>query len=152
MIRGSCLCGGVRFEISKAAGPFELCHCRRCKKASGSAFAAGVGVMTGDFRLLEGNELIATYDAPILRTPPPYRNSFCRRCGSPVPNPQPGAKWFEIPAGLLDDDPGLKPDKHIFIEYKAPWFELTDRIPRYDQPALVELRARKPKNPDRAGE
>ena len=152
MIKGSCLCGGVRFEIGKVVGPFELCHCRRCKKASGSAFAAGVGVMTEDFRLLEGNELIAIYDAPILRSPPPYRNSFCRRCGSPVPNPPAGAKWFEIPAGLLDDDPGLKPDKHIFIEYKAPWFELTDRLPRYDQPALVELRARKPKSPDRAGE
>jgi hypothetical protein len=32
MIRGSCLCGGVTFEIERAVGPFELCHCSRCRK------------------------------------------------------------------------------------------------------------------------
>ena len=141
MIRGSCLCGGVRFEIDRAAGPFELCHCNRCRKSSGSAFVAGLGVRTKDYRLLAGNDLIATYDAPILREPPAYRSSFCRRCGSPVPNPSPGDAWFEVPAGLLDDSPGLMPDKHIFVEHKAPWHEITDTLPQYDLPALVKLRS-----------
>jgi hypothetical protein len=35
-IKGSCLCGGVRFELDRAAGPFEICHCNRCRKVSGS--------------------------------------------------------------------------------------------------------------------
>ena len=65
MIAGTCLCGGVQFEIARTVGPFELCHCRRCRKATGSAFAAMVGVRTSDFRLIAGAELIATYDAPI---------------------------------------------------------------------------------------
>jgi hypothetical protein len=141
MITGSCLCGGVRFEIEKAVGPFELCHCRRCRKVSGSAFLAGVGVRTQDFHLLSGRELISTYDAPILRNPPPYRVSFCSRCSSPVPNPDPTSEWCEIPAGLLDGDPGMKPDKHIFVEYKALWFEITDKLPQYDLQALLELRS-----------
>ena len=140
MIRGSCLCGGVRFEVVKAVGPFELCHCNRCRKATGSAFAAMVGVVTQDFRLLEGADLICTYDAPILECPPPYRTSFCRRCGSPVPNPDASSSWFEIPAGLLEDDPGLRPDKHIFVELKAPWFEIGDALPQLDKKALVALR------------
>ena len=140
MIKGSCLCGGVRFEIARAVGPFELCHCRRCRKASGTAFVAGLGVRTEDFRLLAGGDLITTYDAPILEHPPAYRTSFCSRCGSPVPNPAPGAEWFEIPAGLLDDDPVLRPDKHIFVELKAPWFEMTDDLPQYDKPGLYALR------------
>jgi len=142
MVRGGCLCGGVRFEITRAVGPFELCHCRRCRKATGSAFAAGIGVRTADFRLLEGRELIATYEAPILERPPAYRVSFCRRCGSPVPNPDPGASWFEVPAGVLDDDPGVRPDKHIFVELKAPWFEITDTLPQLDKPALLRARSR----------
>jgi hypothetical protein len=141
MITGSCLCGGVRFEITRAVGPFELCHCSRCRKASGAAFVAGLGVRTEDFRLLSGRELITTYDAPILERPPAYRTSFCSRCGSPVPNPDPNAEWFEVPAGVLDDDPGLRPDKHIFVELKAPWFEITDRLPQYDKPALYALRS-----------
>lgn len=142
MINGSCLCGGVRFTLDRAVGPFELCHCRRCRRATGSAYAAMIGVRTEDFHLLAGQELIVTYDAPILEHPPAYRTSFCRRCGSPVPNPDPGADWFEVPAGLLDDDPQLRPDKHIFIELKAPWVEIRDSLPQYDKPALYALRSR----------
>jgi hypothetical protein len=142
MIKGSCLCGGVRFEIDEAVGPFELCHCRRCRKASGSAFSAAIGVRSSDFRFLQGEDLIVTYEAPILRAPPPYSSHFCRRCGSPVPKPPPGADWFEIAAGTLDDDPGLEPDKHIFVELKAPWFEIADTLPQLDLKALAELRRR----------
>lgn len=145
MITGSCLCGGVRFEIERASGPFELCHCSRCRKVSGSAFLAGVYVRTRDFHLLSGKDLISTYEAPILRNPPPYRVSFCSRCSSPVPNPDPNSESCEIPAGLLDADPSLKPDKHIFVEHKAPWFEIADNLPQYDLPALLKLRARNPK-------
>lgn len=140
MLRGSCLCGGVCFEIAPVVGPFELCHCTRCRKATGSAFAATIGVRTEDFRLLTGRELIATYEAPFIEHPPPYRTSFCGRCGSPVPNPDPNEPWFEVHAGVLDDDPGLHPDKHIFIELKAPWFEVTDQLPQYDKRSLIALR------------
>lgn len=145
MIRGSCLCGGVQFEIARAVGPFELCHCRRCRKVSGSAFLAGLGVMRDDFRMLTGRELIACYEAPIIHAPPPYLAFFCRRCGSPTPDPEPSGEWLEIPAGLLDDDPGIRPDKHIFIEHRAPWHEVTDGLPQYDRASLIELRARTPR-------
>jgi hypothetical protein len=140
MIRGSCLCGGVRFEIAEVAGPFELCHCSRCRKASGSAFVAGLGVRTKDFRLIDGRELIRTYDAPILEHPPAYTTSFCSCCGSPVPNPDPKSEWFEVAAGCLDDDPELVPDKHIFIEDKAAWFKITDELSQLTRAALYKLR------------
>ena len=45
-------------------------------------------------------------------------------------------------AGRLDDDPGMKPDKHIFIEVKSPWFEITDDLPQLDLPGLIALRAK----------
>ena len=148
MIHGSCLCGAIRFEFTKPAGPFELCHCRRCRKVTGSAFFSGLYVRIEDFQLVEGSELMTTYEAPILREPPAYRASFCSRCGSPVPNPDPApprtrgrSGLLEIPAGLLDDDPGVKPDKHIFVEVKSPWFEITDDLPQLDLPALIKLRA-----------
>jgi len=140
MIRGSCLCGGVRFEVDHAVGPFELCHCPRCRKASGSAFVAGLGVRVEDFRLLSGTELIRTFEAPILESSPGYGVAFCSRCGSPVPNPPAEASWFEIPAGLLDDDPALRPDKHIFVECKSPWFFIADSLPQLTKAQLSRLR------------
>ena len=143
MIVGSCLCGGVRFEIERAVGPFELCHCSRCRKSSGSAFVAGLGVRTRDFHLLAGAELVERYEAPILERPPAYRVAFCGRCGSPLPDPPEGADWFEIPAGLLDGDPGLRPDKHIFVELEPEWSHSDDELPRLTKAELVALRTRK---------
>ena len=144
MIHGSCLCGAIRFEIVKPAGPFELCHCTRCRKSTGSAFFSGLYVRAEDFHYVQGKDLITTYEAPILREPPPYRASFCSRCGSPVPPPTTRARsgLLEIPAGLLDDDPGMKPDKHIFVEVKSPWFEIADDLPQLDLPGLIALRAK----------
>jgi hypothetical protein len=140
MIRGGCLCGGVRFEIDRAVGPFELCHCNRCRKVSGSAFLATVGVRRDEFRLSRGRELIRTYDAPLREAPPAYRVCFCGICGSCVPDPDVDADWFEIPAGLLDDDPQLRPDKHIFVELKADWFQIADQLPQLDKEALRKHR------------
>ncbi len=142
MIPGGCLCGGVRFEIERAVGPFELCHCPRCRKVSGSAFVSGLGVRVDDFRLLSGAELIRSYQAPIRERPPAYRVAFCSRCGSPVPDPLAGAEWFEIPAGLLEGDPQLRPDKHIFVECKSAWYEIADALPQLSKAELVELRKR----------
>jgi len=138
-IRGSCLCGGFRFELEKVVGPFEICHCNRCRKQSGSNGLAMVGVNAEDYRLLAGANQVATYEAPILNEPPPYHAYSCTSCGSPVPPTDPPG-WSEIPAGLLDDDPGLRPDKHIFVEFAAPWDDLDDGLPRYTVRELVKAR------------
>jgi len=143
-IRGSCLCGGVRFEIDAAAGPFEICHCNRCRKVSGSAGMTGLGVRTDQFRLLAGRELIRSYAAPLLYEPPPYRTYFCSRCGSPVPDQDPPGDWFEIPAGLLDDDPGIRPDRHILGELMPAWDRITDGLPQLSLPELLRHRGVEP--------
>lgn len=140
MIRGQCLCGGVRFELDRAVGPFEMCHCSRCRKVSGSAFMAAIGVRRSDFRWVCGRELIKAYEAPMLESPPAYRACFCTICGSCVPDPEDTSEFFEIAAGLLDDDPQLRPDRHIFVELKAPWFRISDELPQLDKRALMRHR------------
>ncbi len=96
-IRGSCLCGGVRFEIDKAVGPVEFCHCTRCRKVSGSAAFLTIGVNTKDYRFLAGSEFVKTYAAPILYNPPAYHSTFCSECGSSVPPPTPDGDRFPGP-------------------------------------------------------
>ena len=51
---------------------------------------------------------VTTYAAPVLKSPPPFHSYFCSNCGSPLPRPDPEG-WFEIPAGLFDDDPEARP-------------------------------------------
>ena len=95
-----------------------------------------------DYRLLSGAEFIQTYEAPIRESPPAYRVAFCARCGSPVPDPPGDGDWFEIAAGLLDDDPVLRPDKHIFVECRSPWFPIVDPLPQLTRLDVVALRGR----------
>jgi hypothetical protein len=105
---------------------------------------AGIGVRREDFRFVRGEELVRSYDAPILDAPPAYRSTFCSRCGSPVPDPTATGEWFEIAAGLLDEDPLLRPQRHIMIEHKAAWFPIADALPQLDRTALIALRSGRP--------
>jgi hypothetical protein len=123
-----------------AEGPFELCHCSRCRKVTGSAFLPYVRVRRENFTLLQGIELIKSYDAPILESPPAYRACFCGRCGSPVPDPNSTLDLLEVPAGLLDDDPVIRPARHIFVEAKAAWFSILDGLPQFDKAAIRRFR------------
>ena len=45
MIRGSCLCGGVRFEVEPPFIRANHCHCDRCRKHSGTAVCTQVRVL-----------------------------------------------------------------------------------------------------------
>jgi hypothetical protein len=139
-IRGSCLCGGITFEIDRASGPVEYCHCNRCRKVSGSSSLLTVVVATKDYRFLTGRELVKTYAAPILYSPPAYHSYFCSTCGSQVPPPSPEGEFFEIAAGLFDDDFGIRPDKHIFVDFMPPWDDLQQQLPAYTMKQIYALR------------
>lgn len=138
--RASCLCGAVRFEFETVVGPFEICHCNRCRKLSGAQGMPALSISAEGYRIVKGEEMIQTYEAPILYQAPAYHSYFCRQCGSPLPPPKVDSDWLEIPAGLLDDDPGYKPDKHIFTEFLPGWDQIQDDLPQYDMAKLYRSR------------
>ena len=131
-MRGSCLCGGVAFEISGVLSSILFCHCTRCRKATGGAFAPEMMTTRLGFRWIRGEPLITVYEAPLLREPPPYRRSFCSRCGSPLPTEVLGTPFVVLIAGVLDDDPQTRPFRHAFVGQKARWHEITDGLPGFD--------------------
>lgn len=133
-MNGSCLCGGVGFAIDGSGTPIEVCHCSRCQKAYGSAFTATFYVKASQFRWTRGEELVTVYDAPIRNQPPAYRHVFCATCGSPLPIVRMERGIAEIPAGVVDGDPGSRPLRHIFTALKAAWFEISDGLPQHDGP------------------
>lgn len=132
MVSGSCLCGGVRFAIDGALSPIQYCHATRCRKASGSAFAAELAAAASQFRWICGDHLVTVYEAPLLREPPPYRHAFCRVCGSPLPVALEGTDFVVLPGGVLDEAPETRPFRHIFVAQRAPWYTIADEMPRFD--------------------
>ncbi len=133
-IHGSCLCGGVRFEVLVPFRRANYCHCSRCRKHSGAAALAQGRVSRDGFRLLAGAELIATFHPANGMA-----KAFCRVCGSSLF----GGTWPEGPEvsirlGSLDADPGIRPQYHSFVGSKAPWEEpCDDGLPRYDGPKIA---------------
>ena len=140
MIKGECLCGSVQFVAASVVGPFELCHCSRCRKSTGSAYAAMVGISVEGFRITAGADLIRSFELPAVERPPSYRRFFCQVCGSPVPNPAPTGSSFRIPAGCVKDPIGLLPDKHIYAERKAEWDEIVDGLPQFTKEEIQKFR------------
>ena len=127
MLHGSCLCGEIAFEIDGVATRMSHCHCSMCRKTHGSAFGSFVWVPDASFRWLRGEEKFRSRDSS-----PGTPRRFCPRCGSSVPGaPYAGVRY--VPAGLLDDDPKPGQAEHVFVASKAPWHEIADGLPRFDE-------------------
>ena len=129
MLKGSCLCGGISYEIVGAIGKALYCHCSMCRKWHGSAFRSRLAVPKSSFRLVRGKELLVEY-----RSSADTVKRFCRVCGSPMMNSwDPDPDNYGLAMGTLDDDPGVRPFCHIFVGSKAPWYEITDHLPQYQE-------------------
>jgi hypothetical protein len=129
MIRGSCLCKDVTWESAEPALFIGHCHCSMCRKSHGTPFGTVVAVPAAGFRFSSGEPAKITGYA----SSPEQERAFCKRCGSLVPRPQPDSENVMMPAGGLDDDPGVRPGGHTFVGSKAPWYEIPeDGTPRFD--------------------
>ncbi len=129
-IAGSCLCGAVGWESDGVLPRMGNCHCSRCRKARSAAFSTQVFAAHGAFRWLSGREQVMEFFLPGARS---FGNSFCRACGSPVPRDFSQAPVVLIRAGGLDDDPIARPQAHIYVGSKAPWYEITDGLPEFQE-------------------
>src|SRR5579863_5611319 len=127
MITGSCLCGAVRYEASET-GMAVHCHCSRCRKWHGAAFASIVRVPLDTLRITSGEESISRYPSS-----PGIDRCFCKVCGSSLFTLRHDLGRAHVRLGTVDGDPGVRPSLHAFVGSKASWFEITDSLPQYDE-------------------
>jgi hypothetical protein len=131
-VTGSCLCGGVRFELTRPFRRANHCHCSRCRKHSGAFGLTQGRVPREGFRLLQGVELIRVY-----RPAAGMAKAFCSECGSSLfGGTWPNGPEVSIRFGALDDDPGIRPQYHSHTESAAVWDVIPDDgLPRHPGPA-----------------
>ncbi len=129
MLKGSCLCAGITYEIDGTLADARNCHCSICRKAHSAAFRSRASVKAGDFRWTAGENLVTWYE-----TSPGTHRGFCSRCGSAMLSRfDKHPDVYGLPLGCLDTDPGVRPTMHIHVGSKAPWYEITDELPRYEK-------------------
>ena len=126
---GSCLCGAVTYTFNRHLGIFQYCHCSRCRKFTGSAFAANLLVRPDEFQWLSGEDQVGRFELPGVRH---FATNFCKRCGSSLPWQAQSGRTVVIPAGTLDEDPGIRPTQNIFCASRAAWYTDPANLPQYD--------------------
>lgn len=129
-MKGSCLCGSVKFEIKGPLAAFRYCYCSRCRKASGAAHAANIVVPQGQLAWTAGEEMINRFDLPGAQR---FAVWFCKQCGTRVPHKIKTQDNYLIPAGVLDGDPPTGPAHSIFWGSRATWYLEPRDMPKFTE-------------------
>lgn len=126
---GSCLCKGIKFRIIGDFDSFYLCHCRYCRKDTGSAHAANLFSTSAKIEWIKTDTTIQIYQP----NKSSHVKAFCTNCGSALPNLQMDGKLLVVPAGSLDTKLYMRPNAHIFISNKADWDESLEKISKFQR-------------------
>ena len=129
VLAGGCWCGAVRYRVADAFVYASNCHCSRCRAATGSAFKPFAGIERDKLELTDGlEELLVVGDDDL-------NDTRCRACGSLLFSVVREGEYVHVALGSLVDAPAMRPTKHIFVGSKAPWFEITDELPQFEEHA-----------------
>ena len=127
MLDGRCECGAVRYRVADAFEYAMNCHCSRCRAGTGSAFKAFGGVPRDRLQVVEGaDRLLVWGDAD-------GNHTRCGVCGSLLWSVVRDGGWVHVALGSLADEPSIRPQGHIHVGSKTPWFEITDDLPQFDE-------------------
>ena len=128
-VKGSCLCGGIEFEMTAQPQRVNQCHCSRCRKTRGAGHATNLLLPLDGFRYLRGEELLTKYRLPEAKF---FAHWFCSVCGSTMPRFDEERGIGIVPMGAFDDDPGVRPERHIHVASKAAWETICDELPQFE--------------------
>jgi hypothetical protein len=128
IIKGSCLCGEVEYSIVDSLKYAGYCHCSQCRKLTGSPFSASGGVANSDFTILKGEDRFTCFEK--VEGSPTY---FCNNCSAFIYGEVSAHKMTYVLLGTLSESPSLKPQWHVYTNYKVDWYEISDGLPQYGE-------------------
>jgi len=131
MITGGCLCGGVRYEITKPLLSMTYCHCTRCQRRTGTAASVQARIEPGSLRFVQGEELVKGW-----KPEDGFEKCFCSTCGGQLFSKDADGVIRGVRMGTLDEDPGLRPKHRQHVAYAVTWEPIPDDgVPRFPEAA-----------------
>jgi len=128
MYRGSCLCQAVQLEVHGPISDIIHCHCSKCRKSSGTAYATNGFVKSADIRIISGVDAVRFHEMS-----PGRRRHFCGTCASPLYSSNANdPDRLRLRLGILDSDIVERPISHNFVSSRACWDDLDACLPRHD--------------------
>ncbi len=125
-LTGQCLCEAIQYRITGDLGPIFNCHCSKCRRWHGAAFRTRASIQRSQFAWVTGEEHLTEY-----KSSPTTTKLFCKICGSNLISTYDHyPDVIGLPLGGLEQDPGRRPEAHIFVGSKAPWYDIVDQLPQ----------------------
>ena len=126
-LTGKCLCGAIHYTVKDEFVYALNCHCSNCRRATGSAFKPFAGIERGKLGITEGESSLLIVGEEAVH------DARCKKCGSLLYSVVRDGAFVHVTLGTLVDNPTIRPTAHIFVGSKAPWFEITDDLPRHNE-------------------
>ena len=131
MLKGSCLCGSITYQVEGDIDTVIKCHCKKCRKSNGTAFGTNAPIKTSAFTLISGKDALGGF-----KSSDDLVRHFCRNCGSPIYSQRQSApELIRLRLGTLDTTISAKPAFHIYVDSKAEWDEICDGLPQHAERA-----------------
>jgi hypothetical protein len=128
-ITGNCLCGVVGFEVEDRFQQLNLCHCKQCQRATGSAHASNLFTDPGNIRWTKGKDHVKRFDVPERS----ISNAFCTECGSGLPYVSKSGQSLIVPAGTLNEaSVGYPKVRNIFWSERTDWYDAATASEHHD--------------------
>jgi hypothetical protein len=127
VLSGRCECRAVRYEVDDAFLYALNCHCSNCRAGTGSAFKALAGIEPSRLRITQGADTLLIWGDE------KNNHTRCGVCGSMLYSVINDGERLHVAMGSLVDEPGIRPEGHIFVGSKAPWYEILDDLPQHDE-------------------
>jgi hypothetical protein len=128
ILHGRCSCGEVCFTLENTLDYAFYCHCSRCRVRTGSAFAAIGGASIDKLRVTTGNKHLL-----IEGECSDGYGARCSRCYTFLFAAVRSRQYVHVSLGVLAGTPARLPDHHIYVGSKAPWYQISDAFPQYDE-------------------
>jgi hypothetical protein len=128
VMQGSCLCSETAWEFTGPPERVQNCHCSRCRKARSAAHATNAIFKVDQFTWVRGKDRVRSYRLEGARY---FGQDFCGACGSPTPIVVAATGRVFAACGTLDSPLSAGPVDNVFVNDKAPWFEITDGLPQW---------------------
>ena len=127
-LKGSCLCGAVRYEVDRLDTAIGHCHCTTCRKAHAAPFAPTARVARDHFHLVAGADKLSAFESS-----PGRMRRFCSGCGTHIVADRADQPHVVLRVATLDDDPTVRPVVHIWTSDDVPWLAEGKDLPHFPQ-------------------
>ena len=126
-LAGTCLCGAVHYQVADEFRYSLICHCSKCRRATGAASKPFAGIEREKLRVTRGADSVLKFGGVLAH------DVRCQFCGSFLFSVVRVGRFVHVTLGSLTDEPSIRPSAHIYVGSKAAWEPILDALPQHHE-------------------